>query len=64
MNVSASARKLVSGIQLGRALEMFFGQLNHTKILEAESNHPMEKWIIGRELIGLPLMSIGFFDLA
>src|SRR5437016_3562024 len=51
-------------IQLSRALEMFFGQLGHTKVLEPASNHPMEKWIIGGELIGLPFMTIGFFDLA
>jgi hypothetical protein len=41
---------------------MFFGQFGHTKVLEAAPNHPMEKWIIGRELVGLPFMAIGFFE--
>jgi hypothetical protein len=53
-----------SRVQLISALEMFFGQLGHTKVLEPACNHPMEKWIIGGELIGLPFMHVGFLDLA
>ena len=58
---STLVRPLASRIQLARALEMFFGQLSHTKVLEAAPNHPMEKGIIGRELIGLPFITTGFF---
>jgi hypothetical protein len=50
--------------QLVRPLEMFFGQLGHTKVLEAAANHPVEKWIIGSELVSLPFMSVGFFEFA
>jgi hypothetical protein len=50
--------------QLVRPLEMFFGQVSHTKILEPAPNHPMEKGIIGRELVGLPFMTAGFFEFA
>jgi hypothetical protein len=55
---------LASRVELISALEMFFGQLGHAKVLEAASNHPMEKRIIRRELVGLPFMVIGFFDFA
>ena len=45
---------LAAGGSPGRAAE----------VLEAASNHPMEKGIIRRDLIGLRFMAIGFFDLA
>src|SRR6266568_9242743 len=60
--LDASARQC--RIQLARTLEMFFGQLSHTKILEPAPNHPVEKRVIGRELVGLPFMTIGFVDFA
>jgi hypothetical protein len=41
---------------------MFFGQLSHTKVLESAPNHPVEKRIIGRELVGLSFMTAGFID--
>ncbi len=49
-------------IQLTCTLEMFFRQLSHTKVLEAAPNHPMEKRIIGCELVSLPFMTTGFVD--
>jgi hypothetical protein len=53
--------QLIASIQLGCTLEMFFGQLTHTKVLESASNHPVEERIVGRELISLHLMSAGLF---
>ena len=47
-------------IQLACALKVLFGQLGHTKVLEAATNHPVEKRVIGRELVSLPFMGVGF----
>src|SRR5215831_6353632 len=55
---------LVSTTQLVRPLEMFVGQLGHTKVLKAATNHPVEKWVIGRELVSLLFMAVGFFEFA
>ena len=43
---------------------MFFGKRVHSKVLQAEAEHPMEKWIRRRELVGLFFISVGFFSFA
>src|SRR5439155_13456416 len=43
---------------------MFFSQLTHAKVLQPAAEHPMEKWIIGSELVGLFFVEIGFVGLA
>ena len=58
------ARQAVSVVQLGCALEMLLSQLSHAKVLQSAPNHPVEKWIIGCDLVGLQLMATGLFDFA
>ena len=41
-------------------LEMFFSQITHAEISEPLSDHPVEKRIVGRELVGLFFIEIGF----
>ena len=57
-------RLLVSRFQLLRALEMFFGKLGHSEVLQPEADHPMVKRIVGRELVGLLFVSARFLDSA
>jgi hypothetical protein len=63
-NISTLVRQLIPAIHPICVLEMLFGQLSHTKVLEPAPNHPVKKRIIGRELVGLPLVIAGFFRFA
>ena len=45
-------------------LEMFFGKVGHSEVLEPAREHPMIKRVIGCELVGLFLVNIGLFEIA
>ena len=51
-------------IKLLCLLEMFFGQLGHSKVLEPSPENPMIKRIIRCELVGLFFVNIGLVGVA
>ena len=55
-------RLCTTSTQSACLLQMFFSQITHAEIPEPLSDHPMEKRIVGRELVGLPFMPTGFFE--
>jgi hypothetical protein len=50
-------------VELNRSLEMFFSKLGHSEVLQPEADHPMVKWIVGSELVGLIFVSGRFLEL-
>ncbi len=55
---------MVLRVELNRSLEMFFGKLVHPEIFQPEADHPVVKRIVGSDLVGLFLISTGFFKSA
>ena len=62
LKYSMFARHFCRSPESACLLQMFFSQITHAEILEPLSDHPTEKRIVGRELVGLFLMTTGFFE--